>query len=105
MKLFGRKRKMFASGCAVALLTTLIVWIKARTNQPTSIRVGDTKAAIISHVGQPTAILTNALILSRYGGEVWVYGKTLDLRSLLAGRSPLKFRLFAPDQDDFVIVF
>ena len=69
------------------------------------VRIGDSKASVVSKLGRPTSTLTNAITSLKYGGEVWAYGKKINLSNALQGEFPFNLRFVAPEQDDFVVVF
>lgn len=87
---------------AVGLLRVSNWWFR-QSKQP--VLIGDTKSAVLSKLGKPVAMFTNDFVSLKYGGEVWAFGREFDPKAAVQGEFPFKWRFFAPDESDVLVVF
>jgi|YelNatPaOPRAMG01_1025707.scaffolds.fasta_scaffold53320_3 outer membrane protein assembly factor BamE (lipoprotein component of BamABCDE complex) len=100
------KRTIFLGATFVVVMAALLTLSNLWFRQPEqSVLVGDSKEDVLRKLGKPSAIFTNVFDYLKYGGEVWAYGRELDLRAAIRGEFPFKLRIFAPDENDIVIIF
>ncbi len=70
-----------------------------------SVSIGMTKNDVIKHMGCPNAVYDGPLSVMKYKGELWAYGKTVDLSSICNLDWPIVYRFLSPESGDYVIFF